>query len=104
MNASPPARSYRLRSPLRTRRNNSTIVPSYRSPKPNGGADDISVDERKRGPGDFAPVPSAVSFVAKSVLLHEMAHIKLHPYRKHGKRFNAEMLKLAEAGAFNDLW
>ena len=35
---------------------------------------------------------------------HEMSHIKLHPYRKHGKKFNAEMLRLAEAGAFNDLW
>jgi hypothetical protein len=30
--------------------------------------------------------------------------VKLHPYRKHRKQFNAEMLKLAQCGAFNDLW
>ena len=30
--------------------------------------------------------------------------VKLHPYRKHRKQFNAEMLKLARCGAFNDLW
>jgi hypothetical protein len=42
--------------------------------------------------------------LAKFTLLHEQVHIKLHPYRNHGKKFNSEMLKLAEAGAFNDLW
>lgn len=42
--------------------------------------------------------------MAKWSLLHEMVHIKLHPYRKHGKKFNAEMLRLAEIGAFNDIW
>jgi hypothetical protein len=42
--------------------------------------------------------------LAKFSLLHELVHLKLHPYLGHGKRFNAEMLILAEKGALNDLW
>lgn len=40
----------------------------------------------------------------KMSLLHEMAHIKLHPYSKHGKRFESEMLVLASKGAFKEIW
>lgn len=37
-------------------------------------------------------------------LLHEMCHVKLYPYMKHGKRFDDEMIRLAVRGAFRDLW
>lgn len=40
----------------------------------------------------------------KLVLLHEMAHLKLYPYMKHGRRFNEEMLRLAVRGAFHGIW
>jgi hypothetical protein len=43
--------------------------------------------------------------IPKQTLLHEMVHVKLHPYSKHDrKRFDAEMLRLAQAGALHDLW
>lgn len=42
--------------------------------------------------------------IAQWTLLHEQVHIKLHPYKKHGKRFDIEMLRLAHEGAFDDLW
>jgi hypothetical protein len=42
--------------------------------------------------------------IAKWTLIHEQAHIKLHPYVQHGKKFHTEMLRLAEAGAFHDVW
>lgn len=41
---------------------------------------------------------------AKMALLHEMAHVKLHPDASHSDTFNAEMLRLAVAGAFNGIW
>jgi hypothetical protein len=37
-------------------------------------------------------------------LLHEMAHIKLGKRVNHGKKFQKEMLRLANAGAMEDLW
>lgn len=37
------------------------------------------------------------------LLLHEMVHVKLWD-PKHGKKFQAEMHRLAEMGAFDDLW
>lgn len=37
-------------------------------------------------------------------LLHEMSHIKVHPYRLHGVRFQDEMKRLANMGAFRRLW
>lgn len=37
-------------------------------------------------------------------LLHEMVHMSLEPERSHGKAFQREMLRLAKAGAFKDLW
>lgn len=37
-------------------------------------------------------------------LLHELAHVKLYPYMKHGKRFQDEMLRLASRGAMKGLW
>ena len=40
----------------------------------------------------------------KMVLLHEMAHLAVHPYPSHGAKFQAEMLRLATAGAFKGLW
>ena len=42
--------------------------------------------------------------IARWSLLHEQAHIKLHPNRNHGRKFQQEMLRLAEAGAFVGLW
>ena len=37
-------------------------------------------------------------------LLHEMTHIALWPYKRHGNRFEAEMLRLAKAGAMKGKW
>lgn len=50
--------------------------------------------------------PSLAGWVsmAQWSLMHEMVHIKLHPYQKHGKKFHAEMLRLAELGAFTGIW
>jgi hypothetical protein len=42
--------------------------------------------------------------VVKLVLLHEMAHVALWPYKKHGRLFEEEMLRLAKAGAMKNLW
>jgi predicted SprT family Zn-dependent metalloprotease len=42
--------------------------------------------------------------VVRMTLLHEMAHLKLWPYRTHGPRFEQEMQRLAVAGAFKGLW
>ena len=42
--------------------------------------------------------------LTKLVLLHEQAHLRLWPYLGHGKRFQAEMLRLAAMGAFKNLW
>ncbi len=36
--------------------------------------------------------------VARLTLLHEQAQQRLYPYQRHGKRFNQEMLRLAEPG------
>lgn len=40
----------------------------------------------------------------RGTLLHEMVHLLLPPGAGHGKKFQAEMLRLAQAGAFKDLW
>jgi len=42
-------------------------------------------------------------------LLHEMAHLAVYarkggPRVKHGLKWQAEMLRLAKAGAFRDIW
>jgi predicted SprT family Zn-dependent metalloprotease len=50
------------------------------------------------------PVMRFESKVYKFTLLHEMVHVKLYPYRFHGKKFDQEMLRLACAGAFNSIW
>ena len=42
--------------------------------------------------------------IVKLTLLHEMCHVGLYPYSKHGKRFDEEMLRLAMRGAFKGLW
>ncbi len=43
--------------------------------------------------------------VTKETVLHEMCHIKLYPYGKHDRRrFDAEMLRIASAGALHDIW
>ncbi len=42
--------------------------------------------------------------VAKMTLLHEMAHVKLWPVTTHGPQFQAEMQRLAAAGAMKGLW
>ena len=40
---------------------------------------------------------------ARIILLHEMIHIKLHPYGYHGKPFYDEFLRLANMGAYKTL-
>lgn len=40
----------------------------------------------------------------KLALLHEMTHIACWPNLSHGKRFQGEMLRLAQAGALARLW
>jgi hypothetical protein len=37
-------------------------------------------------------------------LLHEMVHLHLNPYLRHGLRFQEEMQRLAASGAFRRLW
>lgn len=37
-------------------------------------------------------------------LLHEMCHVKLLPWRKHGRRFQEEMKRLAGRDAFEEHW
>lgn len=37
-------------------------------------------------------------------LMHEMAHVKLHPYMKHGRKFNEELHRICGRGAFDGLW
>jgi uncharacterized membrane protein YcjF (UPF0283 family) len=50
--------------------------------------------------------PSIAAWTAqwRWALLHEMAHVGLWPYQRHGPRFQAEMLRLAQAGAFRNIW
>ena len=48
-----------------------------------------------------------LTVVARSTLLHEMAHVKLwesSPNHQHGPVFQEEMLRLARLGAFEKLW
>jgi len=42
--------------------------------------------------------------LSKFNLLHEMCHVALHPYHQHGKKFDEEMLRIAQRGAFSHLW
>lgn len=42
--------------------------------------------------------------VWKFTLLHEMVHMHLPSGSSHGPKFQQEMLRLAQAGAFKDLW
>ena len=37
-------------------------------------------------------------------LIHEMAHCKLYPYMKHGRKFDEEMKRLAMRDAFRGIW
>ena len=37
-------------------------------------------------------------------LLHELCHVKLYPYMKHGRRFQEEMKRLAMRDAFKEIW
>jgi Zn-dependent peptidase ImmA (M78 family) len=37
-------------------------------------------------------------------LLHEMVHLFLPDHADHGEKFQKEMLRLARAGAFRNLW
>lgn len=41
---------------------------------------------------------------SRLTLLHEMAHVRLYPDMRHGRRFEQEMIRLAIAGAFKGLW
>jgi hypothetical protein len=40
----------------------------------------------------------------KQTLIHEMCHVKLWPDKRHGRKFDAEMLRVACAGGLNKLW
>lgn len=42
--------------------------------------------------------------VSRLTLVHEMAHVKLFPDVRHGKKFQEEMVRLAIRGAFKNLW
>lgn len=42
--------------------------------------------------------------IVKMMLLHELCHIALWPHKSHGKKFQAEMQRLALAGAFKGVW
>jgi hypothetical protein len=50
------------------------------------------------------PTKHVGSMDARQSLLHEMCHLKLLPWSKHGKKFNNEMRRLAMLGALDDLW
>ncbi len=51
------------------------------------------------------PSPNKSPRVAAMTLFHEMVHIKLYGKDfNHGPAFQAEMQRLADAGAFRDLW
>jgi hypothetical protein len=41
---------------------------------------------------------------ARFALIHEMAHIKVGNEHGHGKKFQDEMLRLAQIGALRNLW
>lgn len=49
------------------------------------------------------PIFSICARMVRLALLHEMAHIHLHS-TSHGVLFQAEMLRLANAGAMKGLW
>lgn len=42
--------------------------------------------------------------MAKMTLLHEMCHLAIWPIKNHGKKWKAQMLRLAQEGAFDGLW
>ena len=44
------------------------------------------------------------SRIWRLTLLHEMVHIEVYPYKGHGKKFQQGMLRLAQVGAFKNLW
>lgn len=50
------------------------------------------------------PKRHAGSEQERMTLLHEMCHVKLLPWRHHGKKFEEEMMRLAMRGAFKGLW
>lgn len=53
------------------------------------------------------PALKGVPCYFKLTLLHEMCHLKLwpkHPRSMHGKLFQEEMKRLANANAFKTLW
>jgi len=52
----------------------------------------------------ISPAISGWTEVWKLALLHEMSHVCLWPLKKHTKKFQSEMLRLASLGAFNSLW
>lgn len=52
----------------------------------------------------LSPACGVDSRLARMTLLHEMVHLSLYPYLAHGPRFEAEMQRLAIAGAMKGLW
>lgn len=53
---------------------------------------------------EISPACGVDSRLARMTLLHEMVHLSLYPYRAHGPKFEAEMRRLAQAGAMKGLW
>jgi hypothetical protein len=75
--------------------------------EPLGGStfgDCLYLEEEKVWRIRMNPFMAGWKSVYRFTLLHEMVHVKLSPYLKHGKKFNDEMLRLAEQGAFNNIW
>lgn len=67
---------------------------------------DFAEVEKKDGRFELRinPQYNVAPSVWKMSLLHEMAHVSLYPYKTHGKRFQDEMKRLSELGAFSGLW
>lgn len=79
--------------------------------EPHNSTEDVADCDLKLMEGTFVvrldPVLKVNLGYAKMALLHEMVHVKIwkkHPKVTHGDVFQAEMLKLAQAGAFQELW
>lgn len=52
----------------------------------------------------FHPGYHASLDMIKMSVLHEMCHVALHPYMKHGRKFQEEMKRLAMRDAFEGIW
>ncbi len=65
---------------------------------------DLDWDEADTPVIRIDPLYAMCSRTVQLHMLHEMAHIALRPLRGHGAAFQAEMQRLAMAGAMKGLW